>query len=152
MLRVYRFGRDIVDCNVVNRLRKLWRRQGHYDCHVTGLARQRAAEDLQSVVARSRSPPGGAWIEVDSGGRVTCGVEGAGVPAWPWANALRDLVREEEAEVRLAEGGLGDSLNLLQHPGTQIGIGRAACADRLPWPAELDARQVDIDAHNVQRG
>ena len=151
MLRVYRLGRDIVDCHVVHRLRELRPRQDHDDGDLAGPARPRAAEDLQPVVAGARCPPGTARIEVDGGGCMADGIEGAGVPARPWANVLGNLMREDEAEVRLAEGRPGYPLNLLQYPRAQIdvsgGAGRAEC---LPRPAEPDARQMEVDADEVQ--
>src|SRR5712691_6829239 len=150
MLRGYRLRRDIVNCNVVHRLRELRARKDHRDRHLTRLAPLRPAQDLQPVVTRCRCPPGRPRIEGDSRGRVAYGIERAGIPARPWANALGHLVGEEEAEVRLAESWLGDSLDFLQHPRTQIGICGLARADRLPWPGEPDIRQMDVDADKVQ--
>src|SRR6266849_4555132 len=117
---------------------------------MTRLTPQRAAHDLQAVVARIRCPPGGAGIEVDGGRRVAYSIEGTGVPARPWADALGSLVGEEEVEIGPAEGWPGDALNLLQHPRAQVGAGGGARADRLPWPGEPDTRQMDVYAHQVQ--
>src|ERR1039458_3258304 len=134
----------------MHRLRELRTRQDHCDGYVTWLAFPGLAKDLQPVVARSGYPPGSARIEVDCGGRVAYGVEGTGVPARPWTNVLGNLVGEDEIEVRLAQGWLGYSLNLLQDPRAQIGVGSAARAARLPRPAEPDPRQVDIEAHRCR--
>src|ERR1022692_979691 len=151
MLRVYRLGRDIVDCRVMHRLRELRPRKDHDDRHLARLTRPGTAEDLQPVVVSARCPPGGARIEVDGGGRMADGIEGTGIPARPWANVLGNLMREDEAEVCLAECRSGYSLNLLQHPRAQVnvsgGTGRGEC---LPRPAEPDARQMDVDADEVQ--
>jgi hypothetical protein len=137
---------------IVNGLRELGPRQHHADRHLTRLAPVRVTEDLQPVVASSRRPPGRARIEVDRGGRVTHRVEGTGVPARERSHALGDLVREVEVEVRLAEGWLGDALNLLQRPRAQVSVGGHARANRLPRPGEPDAGQMDVDSDKVQGG
>jgi hypothetical protein len=77
-------------------------------------------------------------------------VKGAGVPAGPWANALGNPVGEEEVEVGLTQRRLGDPFDLLQHPRPQVGVRGGASRDRLPGPPETDARQMGIDAHQVQ--
>src|ERR1022692_1493828 len=151
MLRVYRLGRYIVDYHVIHLLRKLRPRKNHHDGHLARLTRPGTAEDPQPVVVSARCPPGSTRIEVDGGGRMADGIESTGIPARPWANVLGNLMREDEAEVCLAEGGPGYSLNLLQYPRAKInvgcGAGRGEC---LPRPAEPDTRQMDVDADEVQ--
>src|SRR5438105_355432 len=60
-------------------------------------------------------------------------------------------MREDEVEVLPAQGRLGNTLDLLQHPWSQVDIGRGAGRYRLPWPGELDVRQMYVEAHQVQR-
>ena len=57
--------------------------------------------------------PGRSRVEVDGSGGVAHRVEGAGVPARPYADALRDLVGEDEVEILGAQRGPGDSLDFL---------------------------------------
>ena len=150
MLRVYRLRRNVVDSNVMHRLWELRLRQNPCDGHVARPSSCRSAQDVQLVVAASGCPPSWARVEINGGGGVGHGVKGAGVPAGPWANALGNLVGEEEVEVGLTQRRLGDPFDLLQHPRPQIGIRGGASRDRLPGPREPDARQMGIDAHQMQ--
>src|SRR5882724_7475740 len=77
-------------------------------------------------------------------------IERAGIPARPRADVLGNPVGEEEIEIGPAEGGLGDSLDLLQHPRAQADVRGRARADRLPRPGERDTRQLNVDAHEMQ--
>ena len=150
MLHVDRTRQRVVDGDIVHGLRKLRLGQHDADADPAGRAGHRAAEDLQPVVARRGGPPGRPRVKVHSGRGVADGGEGARIPAGPDADVLRHLVREGEVEVLGAEGGPGDSLDLLQHPGADVGIGSGPGADRLPRPGQPDMRQADVDADQVQ--
>ncbi len=126
--------------------------QDHHDRHVAGLACRGTAQHPQPVVSRGRCPPRRAGVQVHGGGRVPDGVERAGVPAGPRADVLGHLAGEVEVKVGLAQGGLGDALDLLQHPRPEIGVGRGPRGDDLPRPGEPHARQVHVEADQVQGG
>src|SRR6266545_135738 len=104
-----------------------------------------------SRMARGGRPPGRARSQVDDGGRMTHHIEGAGIPARPRPDVLGNLVGKEETEIGSAEGRLGDSLDLLQHPRAEADVRDRARADRLPRPGELDTRQMNVDPHEMQR-
>src|SRR5271165_1407216 len=78
------------------------------------------------------------------------GGERTRIPAWPYPDVLRDLMGEGEVEVLGAQRRPGDTLDLLQHPGPDVGIGGRARADRLPRPGQLDMRQPDVDPDHMQ--